>query len=272
MPNLEAYEANLSQRLQELRRGDPAYKLHLDALAEAIIFAWRYYDGEKCPQRILDAGCGLGFMTKFIKMNLSGTEVVGIDPSAKAIELAKNEHPGINFYASTAESFADQMGETREDLFDEAILNMVLHSVDDVTARKILQGIRKCLKPEGAVLLVVPTQKWLMRKLIEFANYQGMNKETGVPWVHEQLQKTQVALPIKITGGTYYAESVTIFNRTKKDYGQMLTENNFGVAVEVQNETGEISKPIYPYLEPADYFKNYVLAKRERPILISLSL
>lgn len=167
MSNIEAYEAGLEQRLEELRLGDPSYELHRLAVTEAIAVACDSHNATG-PQKVLDVGCGLGFASASLS---SLGSVVGIDSSAKAIEIARLEHAysACRFFTSSAESFPGMMPDLGLEPFDHAILNMVLHSNSDEEALAILQGTRACLKPGGSVILVVPTPEWLAFKLIDYA-------------------------------------------------------------------------------------------------------
>lgn len=155
MEKKNPYDPNLETRLLELKRGDPAYKLHELVFMEAFTYACELH-GDKLPQKILDVGCGLGFLAAF----LAGLkqDVVGIDISRKAIEMAKKEHPDVSFYTANTDEFAKMMPVLGLEKFDQALLNMVLHSVDDKTAKDILIGIRNCIKPEGTVLILVPNE------------------------------------------------------------------------------------------------------------------
>lgn len=272
MSNLEAYEANLHQRLGELKSGDQAYQIHQGAIAEAVIMAWRGEESGR-PQRILDVGCGLGFIAGDVQNHISDTDVVGIDPSHKAIELARTEHPEVKFYQTSVESFADQMAMLGEGLFDQAIVNMVLHSESDKEADEILKAIKRCLNPEGAVILVVPTDKWIRDKLFEYAFDQGMDNVTGPQWIYEQIQKPEIKIPVKIRKGEYYPEPITVYYRTIEQYGQMLSENGFGVPIKRYSEDGQLLDSFtQPYWQPDDNFMNYSLMKRQRSLLLSLSL
>lgn len=223
--SIEAYEQNLQQRLAELRRGDPAYKLHSRVIWEAIIFAneMKELSGRK---RILDVGCGLGFLSS--DLTSLGDEVVGIDPSDKAIALAQKEHSTIQFYTSKAEEFPDIMSEYEIDPFDVAVLNMVLHSVDDESCRNILTGVRKCLKPTGAVVLTVPSEAWILEKLYEFATDRETNEENINEWIGKQMNQPKVEIPMRIRGGDFYDNPLTVYQRGIEDYGKLLAESDFG--------------------------------------------
>lgn len=189
-------QSYFKQRMREIPK-DPAYKLHEMALMEVVI---QEYDRlPNITRRVLDMGCGLGFMTtKFAQ--LDRTEAVGVDPSEFAITLAGKKHKGVKFYSKSAATFSRDLPKLGEDLFDIAILNMVLHSVDDETALTILKSVHKCLKPGGLIVSVVPTPEWLRKKLFEYAIDQGWDKKTGVKWIHDMLSSQPVKLPHKIRG------------------------------------------------------------------------
>lgn len=268
--SIEAYEVNLSKRLEELRQGDRAYSNHTQLCLQAIVYAGQLH-GENGSQRVLDCGCGLGFMTAEIA---KFCEATGIDPSDKSIALAKKEHPDVIFYNASAESFPKKMSELGIPPFDQVILNMVLHSVDNKTALNILRGVKKCLKTEGTVILVVPTKDWLVQKLIEYAQDQEMEKESGLVWVGTMLKKRKVNLPVKIRGGSYYPEPLTIYNRTTKDYEKLLKTARFGFKWNGYDlETGElISSENLTYLDMNDYFISQELYARNRLLMMSFSL
>lgn len=265
MSSLEAYERNLEQRLIELRAGDPAHKLHTLSVLETLIYAMDSFPIQRKNRRILDVGCGLGFLTKEVS-KISNTEIVGIDLSKKAISLAKNEHSGVIFQVADAITYRDTL------LFDYAILNMVLHSVDDQTAFGILSGIHHNLKVCGGLIMIVPTRDWLMQKLIEYAQDKGMQRIPRILWVQDQLEKKLVELPFKIHGGEYYPEPITIYNRTPEDYGNMLLQTGFGVDEGEYTMDGEhVSTVRYPYYNPWDYLCTYKLKHRERLTMLTFA-
>jgi trans-aconitate methyltransferase len=102
-------------------------------LAESLVEALDPRPGE----RILDLGCGDGFLTRRIAE--SGATVVGVDSSPQMVAAAK-EH-GADARCVSAESLPfDQE-------FDAVFSNAALHWMSDQDA--VLQGVRRALKPGG---------------------------------------------------------------------------------------------------------------------------
>lgn len=268
--SIEAYEKNLNVRLEELREGDPAYKLHERVIFDAIIFSNQLHGQDGVRTSVLDCGCGLGFITKNISKFY---DAVGIDSSDSSINIAKREHSGVPFYVSNAEDFYKKMSELNIPLFDHVVLNMVLHSVDDIPALNILEGAYKCLKPSGTLIAIVPTQGWLVQKLIEYAQDQGMSQEVGIPWVSRQLSNRKVQLPVRITSGDYYPEPITVYNRSPETYENLLMSSGFGVDWEsYDGESGKLMNTEHlPYIDMNDYFCSDVLFNRNRLLMVSFS-
>lgn len=271
MASVEAYEANLHRRLEELRQKDPAYELHLRVVVDALIYSADLHR-DPTPQRVLDCGCGLGFITA--RLQELGWHAVGLDISEQTIAVAKNEHKNVSFYAESVDTFAERMAERSIERFNHTVLNMVLHSLDDTEVRSVLKGVRQCLKPEGTLVVIVPTQEWLLQKLIEYAQDVGMQKGPGIAWIKDALQEQRVVLPVKINGGQYYPEPITIYNRSKEEYGKLLRECGFGVPWEAYNaETNEVlDSTVIPYLDMFDYFSSAQLIHRDRTLLMSFAI
>lgn len=268
------YEANLQLRLNELKKGDFAYYSHQRVIKDAICYSTDLHRDPQ-PQTILDCGCGLGFMTAALHKHW---QTVGIDVSERSIEVARQEHPGVLFYAEPAAEFAAKMAERNILPFNHAILNMVVHSVDDATIRSILKGIRLCLKPEGTIILIVPSQEWLARKLFEYAIDMGKQKEEAMDWMRAQMKKRRVPLVTKINGGTYYPEPIPIYNRSEARYGTLLRECGFCVPWQSYNsETNELlDTTILPYLDGEMFTSSFhilstYLDSRERQVLMSFA-
>ena len=110
--------------------------------------------------RILDVGCGGGFVAKALT-NL-GYDIVGIDLSAAAVGAAT---------AANAGHFAVARGELlpfASNSFDTVVCSEVLEHVD--SPAMVLTEIARVLQPGGSFLFSLPNRTWLSRLvLIEIA-------------------------------------------------------------------------------------------------------
>jgi trans-aconitate 2-methyltransferase len=104
----------------------------------------------KGDERILDIGCGDGKITAEIANRVSSGSALGIDNSEEMIKCSlKNypseKHPNLDFKVIDAQNLPFN----RE--FDVVFSNAALHWVIDHL--RVLQGIKKSLKPHGRILL-----------------------------------------------------------------------------------------------------------------------
>src|ERR1700755_684581 len=103
--------------------------LMVDSLVEVL--------DPKAGARILDVGCGDGFLTHRIAQ--SGATLVGVDSSPEMIAAARER--GIDAYCLSGEALA--FGPA----FDAVFSNAALHWMEDQDA--VLQGIHRALNPGG---------------------------------------------------------------------------------------------------------------------------
>jgi len=108
--------------------------------------------GKKSP-RLLDVGCGIGRITKYIYQNFNAS-IDAIDISEKAIELAKEDKKSINFIHTDAMDF-DGFGY----LYDFIVLNNIYEHVENPVG--LLKKIKKILKPEGVIILSTPNRYFI---------------------------------------------------------------------------------------------------------------
>jgi trans-aconitate methyltransferase len=97
----------------------------------------------KAGERILDLGCGTGYLSDLIAA--SGATVTGIDNSASMIEKARASYPQINFVLMAATDFHF------ENPFDAIFSNAVLHWVKD--KESAIDCMYKNLKSNGRLVL-----------------------------------------------------------------------------------------------------------------------
>ncbi len=104
----------------------------------------------KGDESVLDIGCGDGRVTREIADCLPKGSVVGIDNSLEMIRLAKASFPKDQF-ANLRFETGDAGNLKIDSRFDIIFSNAALHWVKD--HRPVLAGIKKCLKPNGRILL-----------------------------------------------------------------------------------------------------------------------
>jgi trans-aconitate methyltransferase len=105
-------------------------------LAESLVAALQPRPGE----RVLDLGCGDGFLTQRIAE--SGATVVGVDSSPQMIAAAKERGVDARLVQGEALPFRGE--------FDAVFSNAALHWMSDHDA--VLQGVYRALRPGGRFL------------------------------------------------------------------------------------------------------------------------
>ncbi|HET9768506.1 MAG TPA: methyltransferase, partial [Thermoanaerobaculia bacterium] len=93
------------------------------------------------PRRVLDFGCGTGDTAAALVARLPGAEVVGVDVSLPALELARQRHPAARFAA------LDELPELGA--FDLCYVNGVLHHVERGRRGETMAAIFAALRPGG---------------------------------------------------------------------------------------------------------------------------
>jgi 2-polyprenyl-3-methyl-5-hydroxy-6-metoxy-1,4-benzoquinol methylase len=95
--------------------------------------------------RLLDAGCGKGWLTD--SLSTIGHDVTGIDTSATAIEICRKHRQGT-FAEASLHEFSDPVG------FDAAVsLDVMFHILDDEVWRRSLRNLAANLRSGGLLVL-----------------------------------------------------------------------------------------------------------------------
>ena len=99
------------------------------------------------PRRILDFGCGTGSATPFFLDAFPGCEVLGLDVSARSIEVARERH------GSAHATFCTMSIYRADASFDLAYCNGVFHHIPLAERADAVQYVRDSLKPGGVFAL-----------------------------------------------------------------------------------------------------------------------
>lgn len=100
------------------------------------------------PQEVLDVGCGPGALTAELVRRVGEQRVVAADPSPTFVAAARLRHPGVELHHAAAEHLP-----LRDDSFDVALAQLVVHFMDDPVAG--LVQMRRVTRPGGVVAACV---------------------------------------------------------------------------------------------------------------------
>lgn len=101
--------------------------------------------------KVLDVGCGTGELTADLLPLVD--RLVGIDPSRRSIELARQLAPAVPLHRSDLRSFS--VSHRRQ--FNVAVANMVLMNIDDLDS--FARNLTDVLQPGGSLIATL-THPW----------------------------------------------------------------------------------------------------------------
>ncbi len=114
------------------------------------------------PIRILDAGCGEGFIDRILLNSIFGIELTGLEYTAEAIAIAKKMNPDVTYIQGDITDMHFNDG-----TFDVVLCTEVLEHIPDPAAA-LKELIRVC---RSKILITVPHEPWFcMGNLLAFNN------------------------------------------------------------------------------------------------------
>ncbi len=102
------------------------------------------------PKKILDAGCGSGWLLEKLKNELTETEIFACDYSNELLTIAKNNNPELNIRLLDLEENLPY----EKEFFDIVIMNMVAQDTNSL--EKVFQNISQILKTDGELIITIP--------------------------------------------------------------------------------------------------------------------
>jgi SAM-dependent methyltransferase len=101
---------------------------------------------------ILDVGCGFGLFAAYFGQTQPGRQIVGIDPNARRIDLARHVAGALGLVRHEF-----QVGDVRtaalDRAFDAAYVLDVMHHIPRADQRPVLERLRDLLAPGGVLLI-----------------------------------------------------------------------------------------------------------------------
>ena len=150
---------------------------HRESLAESLT-KWhrrnRYYYGElerlyrmhvAVGSTVLHVGCGIGDLLAAVRPS----EGLGIDLSAKVVDIARGRHEGLRFERGDPEDF--RLDQT----FDYILLDSALADMGDIQA--CLECIRRVCDPTTRLVMSYYNALW--EPVLQFASRVGLRRPTG---------------------------------------------------------------------------------------------
>lgn len=114
--------------------------------------------------RILEIGCGTGYVMTGINSALPSLDLTGADLYAEGLRYAHRRVPSAEFLQCDAA----ELPFDRE--FDVAGAFDVLEHIDD--DERVLAGLHRALRPGGGLIVTVPQHRWLWSPADEFARHR----------------------------------------------------------------------------------------------------
>ena len=122
--------------------------------------------------RILDAGCGNGFIAAALARE--GHDVVGVDASEDGIRIAKAAHPGVEFHVR---SVYDDLSDVASGM-DVVVSSEVIEHL--YSPQRFLVNVGLTLRSGGSIVLTTPYHGYLKNLALSLAN--AWDKHHTVAW------------------------------------------------------------------------------------------
>lgn len=134
----------------------------------------------------IDIGCGDGRLTKEIQTSFPEKLVMGIDYSARAINLAKSMNPSGRY------AQIDIVNQSINEQFDIGILMEVFEHINPEEAEKFISGITRLLKPKAKLFVTVPH----VNKPVEYKHFRHFTSELLIKCFGQQFEAEEI-IPIE---------------------------------------------------------------------------
>ena len=137
--NFDDYSSNYEEKLlKSLGNIDSNYSYYHSGKAKIAKRELRI-----SPNKILDLGCGIGSMLKFLKGNFNNSKFYAYDKSQKSLEYVKLKYPEVHCLENL----------NTEEKFDLIILTNVIHHVKSADRKELLSNISNLLEDNGRLLI-----------------------------------------------------------------------------------------------------------------------
>ncbi len=112
--------------------------------------------------RVLDVGCGEGYLTNQISKR--GCEVVGVDISGELIKLAKQKYQNLNFFEVNASMISEKI----RGKFEVIVSNFSVHDMKEEDFKLFLYEAKKKLNKDGLLVFSLPHPCFYNKSSLEY--------------------------------------------------------------------------------------------------------
>lgn len=171
------------------------------------------FAGEVRGRRVLDAGCGTGYLTR--KLVERGAEAVGVDLSEKMIEIARGAAPELDWRVDSV----TRLSTLPDGAFDLLVSNYVLMDVPDLEST--IRSFARVLRPGGVAVVVFSHPCFPQSRRTE-----GPGAESSYRWELPYFVRRRMVDP----PWAHFTSEFIWFHRPLSDYWKAFDEAGFSVA------------------------------------------
>jgi SAM-dependent methyltransferase len=131
---------------------------------------------------ILEIGCGVGIVTKFLAK--SAKRVVGIDISPKNIEIARQFAGSAKVHFEVLDAVTESHRLAAHGTFDVVVMADVIEHIPKNHHRKLFAALERILSPAGRVVLTFPSP--------EIQAYMARERRSDVQVIDEHIELPEI--------------------------------------------------------------------------------
>ncbi|MCJ7429443.1 MAG: methyltransferase domain-containing protein [Candidatus Nanohaloarchaeota archaeon QJJ-5] len=196
-------------------------------------------------KRVLDAGCGNGFLARHFATQ--GATVTGVDTSEALIEQARDYDDTVEYQVADIKDMS--LGET----YDVILCNNVIQHIEDY--QRVLDTFDDHLADDGRIIITVrhpcfkPIQEdagWRLEGTEKIEHTGTGLSELDLPESEPRSFKITKYFEPETAEREFEGERIPIINRTLSDHAEALREQGFcitGLREPVPGEDGRQERP-----------------------------